>query len=38
MTCVALVLLGRRRGLDRRGGVVLVALYAVFVAVQVAAS
>ena len=34
MTCVALLLLSRTTGLGRRGGVVLVALYAVFVAVQ----
>ena len=34
MTCVALLLLSRTKGMGRRGGVVLAALYAVFVAVQ----
>ena len=38
MTCLTLVLLGRRRGLGSGGGLVLVALYAIFVAVQVATS
>jgi cation:H+ antiporter len=36
MTIVALVLLGRRRGLDPRGGIALIGLYVVFVAFQVA--
>jgi cation:H+ antiporter len=34
MTCVALLLLSRTTGIGRRGGALLVALYAVFVAVQ----
>ena len=34
MTCVALLLLSRATGIGRRGGAALVALYAVFVAVQ----
>ena len=34
MTCVALLLLSRTTGMGRRGGAALVALYAVFVAVQ----
>jgi cation:H+ antiporter len=34
MTCVALLLLSRNTGIGRRGGALLVALYAVFVAVQ----
>jgi cation:H+ antiporter len=34
MTCVALLLLSNAAGIGRRGGAVLVALYAVFVAVQ----
>jgi Ca2+/Na+ antiporter len=34
MICVALLLLSRTRGIGRRGGAVLVALYAVFVVVQ----
>ncbi len=34
MTCVALLLLSRTAGIGRRGGAALVALYAVFVAVQ----
>ncbi len=34
MTCVALLLLSRRVGIDRRGGALLIALYAIFVAVQ----
>jgi cation:H+ antiporter len=34
MTCVALLLLSRITGMGRRGGAALVALYAVFVAVQ----
>jgi cation:H+ antiporter len=37
MTAVALVLFGRRRGAGRRAGALLVVLYAVFLAVQVAA-
>ena len=36
MTCVALLLLSRNTGIGRRGGALLVALYAVFVAVQLA--
>jgi cation:H+ antiporter len=36
MTSVTLVLLGRRRGVGPRGGIVLIGLYAVFVAVQAA--
>jgi cation:H+ antiporter len=34
LTCVALLLLSRTTGIGRRGGALLVALYAVFVAVQ----
>jgi cation:H+ antiporter len=34
MTCVALVLLSRTVGIDRRGGALLVVLYGIFVAVQ----
>ena len=36
MTCLTLLMLGPRRGLGPRGGLVLIALYAIFVAVQVA--
>jgi cation:H+ antiporter len=36
MTCLTLLLLGCRRELGRRGGLALIALYAVFVAVQIA--
>jgi cation:H+ antiporter len=38
MTTAALVLFGRRHGAGRRAGAVLIALYAIFVAVQVAAA
>ena len=36
MTCLALLMLGRERGVGRRGGALLIVLYLVFVAVQLA--